>query len=131
MPGLVQTSRCVNYDDIVEEMRIGDESDQNLVAILDELIGNSFYADNAVQEVQDPPADENSEGQVKEIQNDEADVIGVKDTPINRAGPPVLSEKLSDESIQVIDVTGQAQPSEVKSDLSDITIIDISTGENI
>ena len=58
MPGLVQTSRCVNYDDIVQEMRIGDECDQNLVAILDELIGNSFYAENAVLEVQDP-ADEN------------------------------------------------------------------------
>ena len=130
MPGLVQTSRCVNYDDIVEEMRIEDECNQNLVAILDELIGNSFYADNAVLEVQDPPADQNSEG-VEEIQNDEADVIEVKDTPINRAGPPVLSERSSDESVQVIDVAGQAQPSDVKSDLSDVTVIDISTGKNI
>ena len=131
VPGLVQTSRCVNYDDIVQEMRIGDKCDQNLVAILDELIGNSFYADNAVLEVQDPPADENSEG-VKEIQNDEAkadDVIKVTDTAIDRAGPPVQSERSSDKSIQVIDVVGQVQPSDVKSDLSDIAVIDISTGK--
>ena len=100
VPGLVQTSRCVNYDDIVQEMRIGDECDQNLVAILDELIGNSFYAENTVLEVQDP-ADEN---------HDEAkanNVIEVTDTPINRAGPPVQSEKSSDESIRIIDVAGQ------------------------
>ena len=130
VPGLVQTSRCVNYDDIVQEMRIGDECDQNLVAILDELIGNSFYADNAVLEFQDPPADENCEG-VKEIQNDEADVIEVIDTLINRAGPPVQSERSSDKSVQVIDVAGQVQPSDVKSDLSDIAVIDISTGRSI
>ena len=42
-------------------MRIGDECDQNLVAILDELIGNSFYAENAVPEVQNP-ADEMVKG---------------------------------------------------------------------
>ena len=132
MPGLVQTSRCVNYDDIVQEMRIVDECDQNLVAILDELIGNSLYADNAELEVQDPPADENHEG-VKEIQNDEteANVIEATDTPINRAGPPVLSERSSDESVQVIDVAEQVQPSDVKSDLSDIAVIDISIGRNI
>ena len=58
-------------------------------------------------------------------------MIEVKDTPINRAGPPVLSERLSDESVQVLYVAGLAQPSDMKSDLSDVAIIDISTGKNI
>ena len=131
MSALLQRSRCVNYDDIVQEMRTGYECDQNLVAILDELIGNSFYADNAVQKVQDPTADENSKGELEEIQDDEAEVIEVKDTPTNQAGPPVLSEKSSDESVQVIDVAGQVQPSDIKSDLSDVAVIDISIGKNI
>ena len=71
---------------------------------------------------------------MKEIQNDEAkadDVIEVTDTPINRAGPPVQSERSSDESVQVIDVAGQAQPSDIKSDLSDVAVIDICTRRNI
>ena len=35
MPGLVQESKCDDYNDIVQEMKMGDECDWNLVAILD------------------------------------------------------------------------------------------------
>ena len=52
-------------------------------------------------EVEDP-ADENHDEDKAE------DVIEVTDTPINRAGPPVQSERSSDESVQIIDVAGQA-----------------------
>ena len=113
VPDLQQASRCDNYSDIVNEMRTGDDCDKNLVGLLDTLIADSLYTDNAEQ--------------VKGTADNEAVPPGTDDKSSDES-----VQKLSDESVQVLEVIQRAPDSNVKNDVQgDLAVINMSTGETI
>ena len=109
VPGLLQPSRCDNYTDIIEDMRDGDECDQNLVGVLNDFIRDSLYTDG---DNRDEPLD----------------------TPTPGIEVAKSAEKSSDESMTIMDVIQPGTVSKVGSDdklLSDTVVIDVTTGQNI
>ena len=105
----MQPSQCDNYTDVIEDMRDGDECDQNLVGVLNDFIHDSLYTDG---DNCDEPLD----------------------TPTPGIEVPQVVEKSSDESMQIVDVVEPGTVSKVESDdklPSDRTVIDRATGQNI
>ena len=105
----MQPSRCDNYTDIIEDMRDGDECDQNLVGALYDFIHDSLYTDG---DNHDEPLD----------------------TPTPGIEVPQSVEKSSDESVTIVDVVEPGTVSKVERDdklPSDVVVIDVATGQNI
>ena len=100
VPGLRQESMCVNYSEIIADMRIGDATDRNLIAILDEFLAGEL--DNGERQKSDESVQEIEMQQSNEVPDDSTKMdSGVLE---NETLQPSTNDKSSDESVQIIQI---------------------------